>query len=207
MRVSVSELAPPLGLESEAGNGRIWGWSLGWAITAASVEATGGSDGWSQSPSWSAALGLALGAAGMFAGAWWSRVNRRGAAAWAGAFLLAAGLLALGVFGRNHAVLAFGASAGLVGLLGASVGNLLDRRPFSLVKGLVWGGAFMAAGFFGLIPSVYLSHFTGMLVEWLTGREAADGVGVVLGTALAGGIGGAIAAFLATTVGDADGLD
>lgn len=203
----MSELAHPIDLEAEAGNGQIWGWSLGWAITAAAVVATGGSDGWSQSPSWSAALGLALGAAGMFAGAWWSRANRRGAAAWAGAFLLAAGLHALGVFGRNLVVLAFGASAGLVGLLGASVGNLLDRRPFSLARGLLWGGAFMAAAFFGLIPGVYLSHFTGVLVEWLTGREAADGAGLVLGAALAGGIGGAIAAFLATIVGNADDLD
>lgn len=195
MRGSASELAPPIYLESEAVSRRFWGWILGWALTGGSVVATGGTAGWRQSPAWSEVLGLTLGAAGMFAGAWWSRENRRGAAAWAGAFLFAVWLLELGALGETTFALAF--AAGLAGLLGASLGNLLDRRPFRPELVLRWSVGFAIGGFVAIVPGLYLSHFVGLLAERLTGLQAADTAGVVLGAALSGGLGGSMAVVMA----------
>src|SRR5687768_13785947 len=72
-------------MDSEHTRRLFLGWPLGWAFTAAALGATNGTS-----------LGIALGAAGMFAGAWWSR-GRREAAAYAAAFVLAAGILKLGL--------------------------------------------------------------------------------------------------------------
>ena len=168
---------------------RSLGWPLGWAFTAAAVIATGGTAGWTQSPPWSAAVGLALGAAGMFAGAWWSR-SRRAAVAYGAAFLLAAGILKLGFLGEG--MLSMSVAGGLVGLLGESA-----HAPFDPKRCVRWGFAFGIGTFLMLFPGSYLSHFVGMFAEWITGIQAADDVGIVLGAALAGGLCGAVASCIA----------
>ena len=161
---------------------------LGWAFTAAAMVATGGTSGWTQSPAWSAALGIALGAAGMFAGAWWSR-GRREAVAYGAAFVLAAGILKLGLLGRG--MLSFSLAGGMVALLGESA-----RGPFNLERVVRWGAAFFVGAFLMILPGVYLSHFAGVLAEWITGLQGADGAGIVLGAALAGGLCGTVADFI-----------
>jgi hypothetical protein len=164
------------------------GWPLGWAFTAAAVFATGGTAGWTQSPSWHAAIGIALGAAGMFAGAWWSR-GRRQSVAYAAAFVLAAGILKLGFLGQG--MLSYSLAGGIVALIGESA-----RRPFSPRRIVRWGTAFAIGTFLMLFPGSYLSHFVGTFAEWITGLQAADTVGNVLGAALAGGLCGAVASFI-----------
>ena len=63
--------------------------------------------------------------------------------------------------------------------------------------------AFAIGAFLVLFPGSYLSHFTGVLAERITGLQEADMVGLVLGAALAGGLCGAVAAF----IGDPDDPD
>ena len=172
---------------------RPWlGWPLGWAFTAAAVFATGGTAGWTQSPPWHAAVGIALGAAGMFAGAWWSR-GRRAAAAYAAAFVLAIGILKLGLLGEE--MLSLFLAGGIVGLIGESA-----RRPFDLGRTFRWGAAFAIGAFLMLFPGSYISHFAGVLAERITGLQSADMVGIVLGAALAGALCGA----LVNLIGDPD---
>lgn len=162
--------------------------SLGWAFTTAAVVATGGTAGWTQSPAWSAAAGLALGAAGMFAGAWWSR-GRRAAVTYGAAFLLAAGILKLGLLGEG--MLSMSLAGGLVGLLGESAHGRFDTQ-----RSVRWGVAFAIGTFLMLFPGVYLSHFAGEFGKWITGLQAGDTMGNVLGAALAGGLCGALAGFI-----------
>ena len=165
---------------------RFLGWPLGWAFTVAAVFATGGTAGWTQSPPSNAVIGLALGAAGMFAGAWWSR-GQLAAFAYGAAFLLAAGILKLGLFGQG--ALSMCLAGGLVGLLGESA-----RGPFDPKRCVRWGCAFGIGTFLVLFPGVYLSHFVGVL---------AGTAGDILGAALAGGLCGLVAAF----IGDPDDPD
>lgn len=164
------------------------GWPLGWAFTAAALVATGGTAGWTQSPAWSAAVGIALGAAGMFAGAWWSR-GRREAVAYGVAFVLAAGILKLGLLGGG--MLSFSLAGGIVALIGETV-----RRPFDSRRIVRWGAAFFVGAFLMILPGVYLSHFAGAFAGWITGLQAADTAGNVLVAALAGGLCGTVAAFI-----------
>ena len=164
------------------------GWPLGWAFTTAAVFATGGTSGWTQSPSWHAVVGIALGAAGMFAGAWWSR-GRRAAVAYAAAFLLAAGILKLNLLGQG--MLPYSLAGGIVGLLGESA-----RKPFDPRRCVRWGVAFAIGAFLMLLPGAYLSHFAGALAQKITGLQSADMVGLVLGAALAGGLCGAVASLI-----------
>jgi hypothetical protein len=181
-------------LDLETSSGRLWGWALGWALAAAAVYATGGTAGWRQSPAWSAALGLTLGSAAMFAGARWSGRKPREAAAWAGAFLLAVGILESEILGAG--VLAFFLCAGLVGLLGDLAGGLLAGRGFHLARSLRWGVGFALGGILAFFPGIYVAHFTGVAAQRLTGLQPADLVGVVLGGALAAGACGALAALI-----------
>ena len=148
---------------------RFLGWPLGWALTVAAVFTSGAGP-----------LGLALGTAGMFTGAWWSR-GRLAAFAYGAAFLLAAGILKLGLLGQG--ALSMCVAGGLVGLLGES-----GRGPFDPKRCVRWGFAFGIGTFLALFPGVYLSHFGGMLGE---------PAGLVLGAALAGGLCGAVASFIA----------
>jgi hypothetical protein len=174
--------------DAVAANLRFLGWPLGWAFTTVAVSATGGTSGWTQSPPWSAAIGIALGAAGMFAGAWWSR-GRREAAAYAAAFIVAAGILKLGLLGAG--MLSFFLAGGIVALIGESA-----RRPFDPQRIVRWGAAFAIGAFLLILPGSYLSHFAGALAERITGLQAADTAGNLLGAALAGGLCGAVAAFI-----------
>jgi hypothetical protein len=161
---------------------------LGWAFTAAAVFATGGTAGWTQSPPWHAVVGITLGAAGMFAGAWWSR-GRRAAVAYAAAFVLAVGILKLNLLGQG--MLSYSLAGGIVALIGESA-----RRPFDPRRCIRWGAAFAFGTFLMLFPGAYLSHFAGVLAERITGLQAADMVGIVLGAALAGGLCGVVASFI-----------
>ena len=171
-----------------AADSRFLGWPLGWAFMAAAAVATGGTSGWTQSPPWSAAVGIVLGAAGMFAGAWWSR-GRREAFAYGAAFVLVGGILKLGLLGRG--MLSFSLAGGIVALIGESV-----RVPFDLQRVVRWGAAFFVGAFLMILPGTYLSHFAGAFAGWITGLQAADTAGNVLGAALAGGLCGAVAAFI-----------
>lgn len=179
----------------DAADLRFLGWPLGWAFTTAAIVATGGTSGWTQSPAWSAALGIALGVAGMFAGAWWSR-GQRAAVAYAAAFLVAVEILKLDLLGQG--MLSYSMAGGIVGLLGESV-----RGPFEPRRCVRWGVAFAIGTFLMLFPGVYLSHFAGELGKWITGLQAGDAVGNVLGAALAGGLCGTVAAL----IGDPDDPD
>lgn len=191
----MSNLATPVDLAAEAGHRRFCAWFLGWAFANGSIVATGGTDAWRQSTAASAALGLTLAAAGLFGAAWWSRENRRGAIAWPGAFLLAIWLLEIGAFGERF--LSLFLAFGFMGLVGASMGDLLDGRRFRPETILRWSVGFTIGGFVAIVPGVYVSHFTGVLAERLTGLQAADSAGVVLGAALLGGLGGSIAVTMA----------
>lgn len=174
--------------DTAAANLRFLGWPLGWAFTTVAVSATGGTSGWTQSPSWHAVVGIALGAVGMFAGAWWSR-GRREAAAYGAAFVLAVGILKLGLLGEG--MLSLFLAGGIVALIGESA-----RRPFDLGRNVRWGAAFAIGALLVLFPGSYLSHFMGVLAERITGLPAADTVGLLLGSAIVGGLCGAVASFI-----------
>jgi hypothetical protein len=185
--------APHLDAETSDSR-RLWGWVLGWALTSAAVCATGGTAGWRQSPAWSAILGLSLGVAAMFAGARWSGREPREAATWAGAFLLAVGILESEALGDG--LLAMFLGAGLVGLLGDLVGGRLAGRGFHLERSLRWGVGFALCGFMAFFPGIYLAQFAGIAARRLIGSQEAQSVGFVLGSALVAGAFGALAAVI-----------
>lgn len=180
---------------------RLSGWAAGWAATTVAITATGGTAGWQQSPEGSLPLGLALGALGLFAGAWLADGSRPSAHPWRAAWPWALGYL-VGVTLMLTTATGLGGfflGMGIMGLTGGAIRALLrGHRWDTVLQGLLWAAGFVCGGSVLLFGGYFLGDGTEALVESLTGSPAAGEVGLFLGLALAGALGGLLAGAVGT---------
>jgi len=189
----------------------VTGQAVGWAVATAAIVATGGTAGWTQSPAWSAGVGLSLAALALFLGAWRTdrsrieKLSRRrfAATSWSVGFLLACGLLKMGLLGESF--LSPLLAAGVTGLVGGVASGLLGDFPLDSQRyghGFAWALAFAV----GLLIAVLGGYLGGdlfeLVVRRVTGSAAAGTVALVFAWSATGGLGGAVAGFIAGLIRD-----